>query len=331
MTDTPSLLQMTAPLREDFDIPYHDIGPKNAPARVALVAGIHGNELNGVFVLSRLAAFLNATACGEQPGVELRERVIVIPAVNVLGLNTLSRRWPFDGTDINRMFPGYNAGETTQRIAHAVLEVTRPASYRVDLHSSNLEFEELPQIRLYAPTEAERLTARCFGMPAIIERPMNSVFTSTIGHAWRESGGQNFVIQAGQAGVLQPQHCERVFAALVRLLQHVEALVGAPLSTDDADVHYFGVDQTAPLISAHAGIFVSRLEVGRWVRSGEVIGQVYDSFNGELRIEIRSPVSGLLSGLRRQPLLCEGDLIARIETRQPVPSGVDTYLHGQGQ
>ncbi|HVM96382.1 MAG TPA: M14 family metallopeptidase [Candidatus Acidoferrales bacterium] len=331
MSSTPSLLQMTAPLREDFDIPYHDIGPKTCPPKVALVAGVHGNELNGVFVLSRLAAFLNAAARGEQPGHELHQRVVVIPAVNVLGLNTLSRRWPFDGTDINRMFPGYTGGETTQRIAHAVLEVTREATYRVDLHSSNLEFEELPQIRLYAPSDAERATARCFGLPAIIERPMNTTFTSTIGHAWRQCGGENFVVQAGHAGVLQPQHCERLFAALVRLLQHVGALSGALLSDEDSDVHYFGVDQTAPLISAHAGIFVSRLEVGRWVRSGEIIGQVYDSFDGELRVEIRSPVAGLLSGLRRQPLLCEGDLIARIETRQAVPPGVDTYLHGQGQ
>jgi hypothetical protein len=327
----PTLLQMTAPLREDFDIPYHDIGPQVDAPKVALVAGIHGNELNGVFVLSRLAAFLHAAARGEQPGQELRQRVVIVPAVNVLGLNTLSRRWPFDGTDINRMFPGYDGGETTQRIAHAVLQLTRQAQYRVDLHSSNLEFEELPQVRLYAPNDAERATARHFALPAIIERPMSSVFSSTIGHAWRSAGGENFVIQAGQAGALQPQHCERLFAALVRFLQHTGVVSGTSLSSDDDDVHYFGAEHTAPLISEHAGIFVSHLEVGRWLRSGESIGQVYDGFDGELRVEIRAPLSGLLSGIRRQPLLCEGDLVARIQTRQPAPAGVDTFLHGQGQ
>lgn len=328
---TPTLMQMTAPLREDFDIPYHDVGPRGGPPRVALVGGIHGNELNGVFVLSRLAAFLSAVARGEQSGLELRERVVIVPAVNVLGLNTLSRRWPFDGTDLNRMFPGYTLGETTQRIAWAVLEVTRAATYRVDIHSSNLEFEELPQIRLYGPSDAERATARRFGITAIIERPINTAFTSTIGHAWREMGGENFVIQAGQAGTLQPVHCERIFAALVRFLQRIDVLNGPALSDDDDDVHYFGVDQTAPLISQHAGFFVSRAEVGRWVRAGEVIGQVYDGFDGELRAEVRVPVTGLLSGIRRQPLLCEGDLLARIQSRQAVPAGADTYLHGQGQ
>lgn len=328
---TLALLQMTAPLREDFDIPYHQLGPSTAPVRVALVAGIHGNELNGVFVLSRLAAFLGAVARGEQPGHALHEQVVIVPAVNVLGLNTMSRRWPFDGTDINRMFPGYSEGETTQRIAWAVLERTRPAQYRVDLHSSNLEFEELPQVRLYGASDAERAAARLFGLPAIIERPVSSTFTSTIGHAWREAGGENFVIQAGQAGALHPSHCERVFAGLVKFLQRTGILSGPGLAEDDEDVHYFGVDHTAPLISQHAGFFVSRAEVGRWVRAGEVIGQVYDGFDGELRAEIRTPLPGLLSGIRRQPLLCEGDLLARIQSKHAVPAGADTYLYGQGQ
>jgi len=106
----PALLQMTAPLREDFEIAYHDIGSANGTPTLALVAGIHGDELNGVFVLSRLANFLRGVAAGEQSGHQLCARVIVVPAVNILGVNTRSRRWPFDSTDINRMFPGYNAG-----------------------------------------------------------------------------------------------------------------------------------------------------------------------------------------------------------------------------
>ena len=327
----PALLSMTAPLREDFEIAYHDIGGADAPPKLALVAGIHGDELNGVFVLSRLAHFLSGVVGGRQPGQRLNGRVIIVPAVNVLGVNTRNRRWPFDGTDINRMFPGYNAGETTQRIAHAVLELTRPAHYRVDIHSSNLDFEELPQVRLYEPHDGERGTARLFGLPAVIERPMNTIFTSTLGHAWRACGGQNFVIQAGQAGVVQAAHCDRLFRALVAFLWRTGILTGVALSDEDEEGQYFGVGHTLPLISEHAGLFISRCDVGRWVQAGDIIGQVYDGFDGELRHEIKTPVAGLLSGIRRQPLLYEGDLLARIQTRQAVAEGVDTYLHGQGQ
>jgi hypothetical protein len=308
---------MTAPLREDFDIPYHDIGDHLGSPRAAFVAGLRGDELNGVFVLSRLANFLHSVEAGQHPGQQLRHRVIIVPAVNILGLNTYSRYWPFDNTDINRMFPGHDAGETTQRIAHAVLEVSRAAHYRIDLHSSNHDFEELPQIRLYEATADMRATARLFGLPAVIESPTSAVFAATLGHAWNTWGGENFVLQAGQAGNLQLPHCEWVFRALVAFLQRTGILHGTPLSPEqDDDVHMFGSNQTVPLVAETAGLFISHQEVGRWLQAGDLIGQVFDGFDGQTRAEIKAPVNGLLSGIRRQPLLFEGDLIARLQTLQ---------------
>jgi predicted deacylase len=325
------LLRMTAPMREDFSLACHDLGDPDRPPRAALVAGIHGNEINGIFVLARLAAYLGRVEAGELPGHLLCERVIVIPGVNVLGINTRSRGWPFDGTDINRMFPGYEAGETTQRLAAAVLEATRPAYYRIDIHSSNLDFEELPQVRLYDPHDDERASAGLMGLPAVIERPVNLIHTSTLTYAWRHWGGENFVIQAGQAGNLQRQHSERLFRGLVGFLLRTEILEAPELSEEEEDLHYFGPEQEEGLVSEHAGMFVSMLDVGRWVQRGETIGHVYDSFDGGIHAELRAPVSGLLTGLRRQPLLCQGDLVARIHTRKAEGRRGDAHLHHAGQ
>ena len=329
--DEAMLLHMTAPTREDFDVPYHDLGPRDGPPALALVAGLHGNELNGVFVLARLASFLRRIADGERPGASLLGRVIVIPAVNVLGLNVRRRSWPFDGTDVNRMFPGYDAGETTQRIAAAALAATAEARWRIDLHSSNVDFEELPQVRLFEPTAEEREAARWLGLPAVIERPVTPLLTATLAYAWRERGGRGLVIQAGHAGGLQPVHCERLFRALVDFLERAGLLAGVRLAEPEEDVHHFGPRQIFPMIAEHAGWFVSRLEVGQWIQAGELLGCVYDGFEGDLTAEIRSPVSGLLSGIPRHPLLCEGDLVARILVRQEMARLPDTFLMGHGQ
>jgi predicted deacylase len=329
---TTRLLHMTAPVRTPFEVPYHDIGDPAAPLRLALVAGVHGNELNGIYVLSHLARFLGAVARGERPPIRLAGRVVVVPAVNVLGVNLRRRTWPFDGTDINRMFPGYDVGETTQRIAHAVLETTKAAALRIDVHSSNLEFEELPQVRLYDPSEAERRTARLFGLPAVVERPTSTMFSATLGHAWRTLGGESFVLQAGRAGDLQLEHADRLFGAIVRFCTRVGILTGTRLADEDDEVWHFGPRQTLPLVSEHAGLFVSKVKVGAWLRAGDHIGFVYDAFDATLRAEVKAPRAGLLSGLRRQPLLCEGDLVARIETREELPlGGADTFLYGHGQ
>jgi hypothetical protein len=322
---------MTAPVRDAFDIPYHDVGPRDADPWVALIAGLHGNELNGVFVLSRLAGFLTDVAAGARKPLALRGRVIVVPAVNVLGVNVGRRAWPFDGTDLNRMFPGYDAGETTQRIARAVFEATRAARYRIDVHSSNPEFEELPQVRLYDPSPDERRDAALFGLPAVIERRGNPIFTSTIGHAWKQSPGESFVLQVGQGGMVQLAHCERLFRALVGFISRVGVLAGTELASEDDEVRYFGLRQTLPLMAERAGLFVSTLQVGAWLSAGDTIGYVYDGFDGSLRATITTPRSGLLSGLRRQSILFEGDLVARMQTREEVSQEADTYLYGHGQ
>jgi hypothetical protein len=330
--NAPVLLRMTAPTRDVFDVPYHDFGPADAAPALALVAGIHGNELNGIFVLARLASLLRRIASGERPGARLTGRVIVVPAVNVLGVNLRRRRWPFDGSDVNRMFPGYPAGETTQRIAAALLGRTRDARHRIDLHSSNLDFEELPQVRLYDASDAARDAAGKLGLPAVIELRGNPTFTTTLGHAWNGLPGVSLVVQAGQAGSLQSAHCERLFRALLGYLAHAGAVEGLELPLQvDGETHHFGPRQAFPLFADHAGWFVPRLEVGRWLRGGETLGFVYDGFDGELRTEIRAPVDGLLTGIRRSPLLYEGDLVARIHTRGEQAAAADTFLHGHGQ
>ena len=328
---TAILLAMTAPVRDGFTISYHDIGPAGRPPRLALVAGLHGNELNGVFVLSRLADFLRRIHAGERPGQVLRERVLLIPAVNVLGVNTHSRVWPFDKIDLNRMFPGHAAGETTQRIAAAVMNVTRPAYYRVDIHTSNRDIEEMPQVRLYEPNDDERASACLFGLPAVIERPVNPIFITNLVHAWRQYGGENFVIQSGQAGNLQTVHCEALFRALVAFLDRTGIVEGIALPEDEEHLHYFGLQQSLAILAEHAGIFVSRLEVGRWIQAGDLIGHIYDGFNGTIRAELHAPATGLLSSLRRQPLLFEGDFIARILTLSECGNRIERLLHSQGQ
>lgn len=309
----PSLLHMTAPCREDFDIPFHQIGDASRPFSVAFVAGLHGNELNGVFVLSRLADYLHDVAGGLIPGIQLKGRVLIVPAVNVLGLNTRMRLWPFDKTDINRMFPGYDLGETTQRIASAVLRATSEAPMRVDIHTGNIDFEELPHLRLYEPNAEEKRQAAWFGFSTVVESRIKNILTVSLIQAWKRLGGVNFILRGGRGGDVQLHHCERMFQAILDFLHHAGILAGKELSETEEDQHYFSPKQSFRVITERAGFFVSKMEVGAWLKAGDRIGYLYDGFTGKIRQEVHAPVGGLLLGLRRQPLVFEGDLIARVQ------------------
>ncbi len=310
-----NLLCMTAPVREGFEIPCHEIGPKSSHPALALVAGLHGDEINGVFILSRLADFLNSVEAGNYPDLRLIKRVLIIPAVNVLGVNMRSRTWPFDKSDINRMFPGSTIGETTQRIAYAVLEATKRADYRIDIHTASADFEEVPQVRLHGPSDAERVTARMFGLPAIMERSLSPVFTTTMMSSWKAWPGQSFVLRVGQAGTVQLDHCQRVFRALLSFLGRIGVLEGVRIAVEDEDICHFDKESALRVYAEKAGTFVSDRQVGRWVRAGEELGFIYDSFSGNVIEKVVSPAAGLLTGLRRHPLLFEGDLILRVNRR----------------
>ena len=310
-----NLLCMTAPVREGFDIPCHEIGPASSHPAAAFVAGLHGDEINGVFILSRLADFLNSVEAGKYPELRLVKRVLIIPAVNVLGVNLRTRTWPFDKSDINRMIPGSTNGETTQRIAYAVLEATKRADYRIDIHTASTDFEEIPQVRLHGPSEAERETARMFGLPAIMERSLSPVFTTTMMHSWKVWPGQSFVLRIGQGGTVQLNHCQRVFRALVSFLGRIGILEGVQIATEDEEVCSFDKPSAFRVYAEKAGTFVSDRQVGRWVRAGEELGYIYDSFGGSVIEKVVAPVAGLLTGIRRHPLLFEGDLILRVNRK----------------
>jgi uncharacterized protein len=295
------------------DIPYHDLGGEGSP-KVALVGGLRGGDLNAVFVLGRLAGYLGALARGEQRG-RLTGRILVVPAVNVAGLHRRREAWPLDDTDIDRMFPGAEHGETTQRIAYAVLDLTKSAYYRLQVGNGSPDLEAVPQVRLVEPHDDERSTACQFGLP-VVEAVADPDHGASLYAAWHPWGGERFVLQAGMAGSFQLRHCERLFQAIVAFLHRTGVVEDVTLAEEDDTLHYFGTGQGFEIAAECAGLFVSALDVGRWVQAGETLGHIFDGFRGELRAEVRTPVSGLVSALRRQPPVFQGDTLARIHARQ---------------
>lgn len=297
-------------------LPYYDLGPTGRAPRLVLVANLNGDDLNSMFVLSRLAAFLQSIESGQPGDLRLRERVVIIPTNNPKRSDQLRTR-PKVGA--RRPHPGQSAAE-------ALAALTRTAYYRVDIYPAAADIEEMPQVRLYAPSDDERASACLFGLPAVIERPAEDDAASTLARDWRARGGERFVIHAGQAGALQTSHCETLFRALAAFMDRTGLISGLRLATEDEDLRYFGLQQVVTVTAEQSGLFASEQEVGRWVRAGEVLGQVYDSLTGGIQARVLAPAAGLLASLRRQPLLQPGNLVARILTpaalhRQPARLG----------
>lgn len=308
---------------------HHDIGPRGRTPRLALVADPQNGELNGMFVLSRLAAFLHGVEAGKRPGLQLRERVVIVSTLGPFA--TLSA--PGAGSGQSKPGNGADRRYGNATAVDAVMDITQAAYYRVDIHPLSLEIEELPQVSLYAPSDDERASACLFGLPAVIERPVEDDRATELVRAWRARGGESFTIHAGQAGSLQTIHCETLFRGMVAFLDRTGIVSGLRLAAEEDDLRYFDRSQIGVVAAEQAGIFSSRLEVGCWVRAGEELGRIYDGFTGGVQARITAPVGGLLASVRRQPMVCQGDLVARIlkagAGRQRHPARWLEKQHGQ--
>jgi uncharacterized protein len=88
--------------------------------RISIVSGIHGDELEGQLAIYLLAKWLN------ENGDKLRGNVDIYPAVNALGVDTITRGFPIYEVDLNRSFPGGKNDFLPGQIVYALTQdITR--------------------------------------------------------------------------------------------------------------------------------------------------------------------------------------------------------------
>ena len=94
---------------------------------LAVVAGVHGDEADGIATLMELWARVDAA--------RLSGRLIMVPVANPTAFIAGRRRSPLDDLDLNRTFPGDPEGMPTQQLAHALLtKVLKQSDFVFSLH-----------------------------------------------------------------------------------------------------------------------------------------------------------------------------------------------------
>jgi len=304
---------------EAFELPYREklslrrtVFEGGSGPKVAVVSGIHGDELQGLYVCHRLAVFLEELA-RKQPEA-LLGRVELFPALNPLGLDTLQRLIPVFETDLNRNFPGKSDGLLPERLAYQTMEALTGASLVIDIHASNIFLREIPQVRIN-DLFRDRLVPIAEGMnlDLIWVHGAQTVLETTIAHSLNGRDIPCLVVEMGVGMRVTPHFTEQVVQGILWVWQQLGVFSPQleltppshhPLLADDGNVHY--------LNALTSGIFVPVLEHWMKVHENELLGHIISPFQGEILSEVRSPVDGVLFTLREYPLVYEGSLMARI-------------------
>jgi predicted deacylase len=295
------------PVAEDFIIQKNRI-ENNAGSmckRVCVVTGTHGDELEGQYVCARLAKILND---GKH---KLSGIVDIYPAVNPLGIDSVTRGFPMFDLDMNRIFPGSPSGSLAEVAAYDVIRDIEGADMCIDIHSSNIFLREIPQVRISEQNEATLLPwAVMLNVDLVWIHASATVLESTLAHSLNMRGVKTLVVEMGVGMRITESFCAQLVDGILNLLRELGMWNGAagktrsPLVSKDLGVGFLNSDA--------GGIFIPYAAHGSHVNSGECIGNVIDPLTGAVVEETLAPCDGLLFTLREYPVVFGGSLLARI-------------------
>lgn len=282
-----------------------EVSGKPAAARLSVVTGTHGDELEGQFVCYELARRLN-----EHPEF-LQGIVDIYPALNPLGIDMSMRLIPKKDLDLNRCFPGSSQGQMTERYAAAIVDSLVGSDIVLDLHSSDMFVRELPQVRISREFSRRLLPfARQMNVDMVWINETDVVHKATLAHTLNTLGVPAMVVEMGLGHQINQQYGNQIVDGIFKLMSEMGMWTGPvpgtqmPVISSDGEVEF--------IRSNRQGIFLPAIEHNHYVVPGQVVGRLVNPYTGETYEEISSQKGGLIFSLRVNPMVYEGSLIARV-------------------
>ena len=292
-------------VNEHLNIRKRRIRSGTSQTRLSLVTGTHGDELEGQYLAWMLGSFLDAHL------EQLDGIVDIYPALNPMGIDSITRGVPMFDIDMNRIFPGTRHGTMMEVICSSIVNDIAGSDVCIDVHSSNIFLQEIPQIRISVPT-ADTLVplAKLLNVDLVWVHESATVLEATLAHTLNTRGTKTLVVEMGVGMRIDKPYCEQIFDGILNLMQHLGMWKGDIKPVREPAVSLGR--QVGFVNSDAAGIFVPCVSFGTTVHAGEHIGDVLDPLTSQVTERVTAVCSGLLFTLREYPIVYGGSLLARI-------------------
>ncbi|MBP5401929.1 MAG: succinylglutamate desuccinylase/aspartoacylase family protein [Treponema sp.] len=301
-----TVVSVDLPIDETLLIKKNVITGGTGKKKISIVTGIHGDELEGQLVCFEIQQrikdnpqFLNGT-------------VDIYPALNPLGMDSITRTIPAFDMDMNKTFPGFSDGTMVEYISSQIMEDLKSSDFVVDIHASSIFIRELPQVRIPLDFKDRLIEkCRCMNLDLIWAYNSSSVQENSLAYCLNDVGIDAVVIDMGIAMACTKNYCKQVTDGLFALMQHLGIWNGPVEKTKDS-IYAENKESIEILSSSVSGMFVRETECGSDVKKGEVLGRIIDPLSGNIKCEIKAPEDGLLFTIREYPVVEIGSLIGRI-------------------
>lgn len=274
--------------------------------RICIVTGTHGDELEGQYVCFELIRRLNEKL------TQLDGTVEVYPALNPLGVDSVTRGIPTFDLDMNRIFPGDPNGHLIEHTAYRIIEDLKGADMVIDIHASNIFLREVPQARINVDMSEKLIPyAQLLNLDFIWIHEAATVLESTLAHSLNVLNTPTLVVEMGIGMRLTLEYGNRLVDGIFRLMAEMGMWKGE-LQDSDYKPQLSTTGEVCFLNAEASGIIIPSVSHSVNVRKGELLCQIVDPYEGIVLQNVYSPVDGFVFTMRTYPVVYGGSLIARI-------------------
>ena len=283
--------------RDNFRVTGYEFG--KGKKSVCIVGAMRGNEVQQLYCCSQLVKKFEQL---ESEGrIASGHKILIIPSCNPYSLNVQKRFWATDNTDINRMFPGYDLGETTQRIADGVFQEIMDYEYGIQFTSFYMPGEFMPHIRMMDEGFSSVETAQKFEMPYVVVRKVRPYDTATLNYNWQVWETQAYSFYTTRTTSIDRKSAGQSILSVMKFLSSLGIVKyqfreKATLSAVISDTEMVSVR------TAKSGIFEPLVHAGEDVGEGAPLANIVHPYDGEIMETLFAPVDAKVFFMHTDPL-----------------------------
>ncbi len=300
------LFELPSLYRDNFRVTGLTFG--SGKKSLCIVGNTRGNEYQQIYICSQIVRKLRELEAKGRlcPGHE----IMVVPSANPYSMNIEKRFWPTDNTDINRMFPGYDLGETTQRIAGGVFQAITGYEYGIQFTSFYMPGDFVPHARIMDTGRDYVDKAEEFGLPYVVIRKARPYDTTTLNYNWQIWDTKAFSLYSATTERIDEESAESMVESVLSFMA-TEGMI----QRRGHQGYRSQVIKDGDLVAVRpyvGGMFQSGIRINQRVLKGQELAWITDPYDGSVREKITSPVTGVVFFVHNRPLTYANTAVLKI-------------------
>ena len=292
--------------RDDFRITGYEFGA--GEETVCIIGNSRGNEVQQIYCCSQLIKKMKQLE--EEGRINPGHKILIIPSINPYSVNIQKRFWPTDNTDINRMFPGYNLGETTQRIADGVFKEIMNYKYGIQFTSFYMPGDFVPHVRYMKEGYTTREEALKFGLEYVVERSARPYETATLNYNWQVWNTQAFSLYTDSTEKISNTGAGRAVLSVMNFMAMNDIIKYSVVN--DKKSRVIDDSELISVRTAKSGFFEALVNAGEKVEAGKPLANIINSYEGNIVETLYAPISGTIFFIHNAPLTYANTAVIKI-------------------